>query len=214
MHIAVFGATGPTGKAFCRQALDAGHSVTAAARNPAAIDLVHDALKVLKADVTDAATLPKVVEGADAVVSSIGTGYSRREITLYSKGAEAIVAAMRSAGSTKRLIVVSAGLTELPPKGRGFMADYIFLPLLHSVIGKTLYTDMLRMERFLEANMDIDWTIMRPAQLVDGDRVSAYKIALDFPPGNVTTRPDLAAAILAELGTDENIHKKVGPSTR
>ena len=71
MNIAVFGATGPTGKAFCAQALDAGHAVTAAARNPAAFDLRHDNLRVVKADVTDGSSLVPVVEGAasDMIVS-------------------------------------------------------------------------------------------------------------------------------------------------
>ena len=214
MNIAVFGATGPTGKTFCRQALDAGHSLTVAARNPAAFDLAHDRLRVVKADVMDEPSLLPVVAGADAVVSTIGTAYSRKPISLYSRGTAAIVAAMRAGAKGKRLVVVSAGLTELPPKGRGFFADYLVLPLLHSVIGRTLYADMLRMERLLEASLDIDWTIMRPAQLIDGDRVSHYALDPDFPRGNYTTRPDLAAAILAELDAAEHVHRKVGPSTR
>jgi hypothetical protein len=73
---------------------------------------------------------------------------------------------------------------------------------------------MLRMEDFLATCDDIAWTIIRPGRLIRGSSVSNYHLAEDFPAGNVTTRPDLAAAILAELGSNGHIHKKMAPTTR
>ena len=214
MNIVVFGANGPTGLEVCRQALTANHHVTAAVRRPADFPLQDRALTVVEAHVMDAASLAPVTGDADAALSALGTAYSRHEIRLYSVGTKAIVDGMRASNHCRRLVVVSAGLTAPnPPKVRGFLQDDILLPFLRNVIGRTLYEDMLHMEDFLVACDDIAWTIMRPGRLVNGSGVSQYQVAEDFPIGNVTTRTDLAAAMLAELGPNGHVHQKIAPTT-
>ncbi len=51
MKVVIFGATGRTGRTMTRKALQRGHEVTAAVRNPAVLALHHDRLRVVKADV-------------------------------------------------------------------------------------------------------------------------------------------------------------------
>ncbi|MCL4541192.1 MAG: NAD(P)H-binding protein [Chloroflexi bacterium] len=217
MNIVVFGANGPTGLEVCRQALAAGHHVTAAVRRPKEFPIQDKALTILQAQVMDGTSLVPVIDNADAVLSTLGAPYSRHEIRLYSVATKAIVEAMRASNHCHRLVVVSAGLAALnvnTPKVRGFFQDYIMLPFLRNVIGRTLYEDMLRMENFLATCDDIAWTIIRPGRLISGQGVSEYRLAEDFPVGNVTTRPDLAAAMLAELGPHGHIYKRVAPTTR
>jgi len=215
MKIVVFGANGPTGLEVCRQALAARYHVTAAVRRPDEFLLQAKALNIVKANVTDGSSLVPVIGNADAVLSTLGAPYSRHEIHLYSVATKAIVEVMRVSDHCRRLVVVSAGLAGRNlPKVRGFFQDNIALPILRNVIGRTLYEDMLRMEDYLATCDDIAWTIIRPGRLINGKGVSAYRLAEDFPVGNVTTRPDLAAAMLAELGPNGHIHMKVAPTTR
>ena len=214
MNLVIFGASGPTGLELCHQALAAGHHVTAAVRRPDAFTLRHAALEVVRENVMDGSSLTPVVGNADAVLSSLGAAYSRHEIRVYSVGTKAIVEAMRTSGHCRRLVVVSAGLVLIPPKGRGFFQDRIMLPFLHNIAGRTLYEDMARMEDFLATCDDIAWTIMRPGRLVDGTGVSPYRLSENFPVGNVTSRADLAAAMLAELGPNGHVHQKMAPTTR
>jgi len=163
----------------------------------------------------DGSFLAPVIVNADAVLSTLGAAYSRHEIRIYSIGTTAIVQAMRVSDHCRRLVVVSAGLAARDiPKVRGFLQDNIALPFLRNVVGRTLYEDMLRMEDFLATCNDIAWTIIRPGRLINGAGVSVYSLAEDFPVGNFTTRPDLAAAMLAELVTNEHVHKKIAPTTR
>jgi putative NADH-flavin reductase len=159
-------------------------------------------------------SLAPVIDDADAVLSTLGAAYSRHEIHIYSVGTKAIVNGMRASDHCRRLVVVSAGLAVPPPKGRGFFQDRIMLPFLHNVAGRTLYEDMVRMEDFLATCNDIAWTIMRPGRLINGAGVSKYRLDEDFPVGNVTTRSDLAAAMLAELNSNGHVHQKVAPTTR
>jgi nucleoside-diphosphate-sugar epimerase len=215
MNIVIFGANGPTGLEVCRQALLAGHHITAAVRRPDEFLLKDKALNVIKANVMDGSSLAPVIGNSDAVLSTLGAPYSRHEIRLYSIATKAIVEAMRVSAHCRRLVVVSAGLAGRNlPKVRGFFQDNIALPILRNVVGRTLYEDMLRMEDYLATCNDISWTIIRPGRLIKGEGVSEYRVAQEFPVGNVTTRPDLAAAILAELGPNGHVHKKVAPTTR
>ena len=214
MKIVVFGANSPTGLELCRQALAAGHQVTAAVRRPDVFPLRDGALMIMEAHVMDGASLAPVIGEAEAVLSTLGAAYSRQEIHVYSVGTQAIVAAMRASRQCRRLVVVSAGLAPRDiPKVRGFIPDNIVLPFLRNVVGRSLYADILRMEAFLAGCDDIDWTVMRPGRLIDGKGVPAYRLAEDFPAGNVTTRADLAAAMLAELGPNAHVHKKMAPTT-
>jgi putative NADH-flavin reductase len=214
MNIVIFGANGPTGLELCRQALAADHHVTAAVRRPEEFPLRNNALNVIRAHVMDGSSLAPAIGNADAVLSTLGAAYSPHEIRVYSTGTTAIVQAMRDSHHCRRLVVVSAGLAARDiPKVRGFLQDRVALPFLRNVVGRTLYEDMLRMEDFLATCKDIAWTIIRPGRLINGTGVSAYRLAEDFPVGNFTTRPDLAAAMLAELGTNEHVHKKMAPTT-
>jgi putative NADH-flavin reductase len=217
MKLVIFGANGPTGLELCRQALAAGHRVTAAVRRPDDFPLQSDALTVARAHVMDGSSLAPVIGDADAVLSTLGAAYSRHEIRIYSVGTKAMIDAMRASDHCRRLVVVSSGLTvplSKAPKVRGFFQDRIILPFLRNVVGRTLYEDMERMENLLATCNDIAWTIMRPGRLINDVGVSAYRLDEDFPVGNVTSRPDLAAAMLAELGPNGHVHQKVAPTTR
>lgn len=63
MKVAIFGATGGTGRIMVRKALERGHEVTAAARNPSALPENHERLRVVEADVMQPRTLEAVAEG-------------------------------------------------------------------------------------------------------------------------------------------------------
>ncbi|HEX8870316.1 MAG TPA: NAD(P)-binding oxidoreductase [Lentzea sp.] len=89
MHLTILAASGRTGLALTRQALERGHTVTALARDPRNIGLDHQNLSKVAADVSDPASIAAVV-GADSVVLS-GLGTDRAGVLL--DGAEAVVAA-------------------------------------------------------------------------------------------------------------------------
>jgi hypothetical protein len=84
MKLVDFGANGPTGLEVCRQALATGHRVTAVVRRPDDFLLRDKALTVAQAQVMGGLSLAPVIGDADAVLSTLGTAYSRHEIRLYS----------------------------------------------------------------------------------------------------------------------------------
>ncbi|MYZ07341.1 NAD(P)H-binding protein, partial [Streptomyces sp. SID2999] len=61
MRLTVFGATGGVGGEIVRQALDAGHEVTAVVRDPARLTVTGDRLHVVWADLSDPEALREAV---------------------------------------------------------------------------------------------------------------------------------------------------------
>jgi putative NADH-flavin reductase len=115
MKLAIFGATGGTGRIMIRKALERGHKVTASARNPSSALLGgHERLRVVKADVMQPQTLEAVVEDQDAVITSISVGNAlkegRKSTTLFSEGTRNVIAAMERQG-VGRLVCLSSSAT-------------------------------------------------------------------------------------------------------
>lgn len=213
MRIAIFGANGPTGRLLTEQALAAGHHVVAATRHPEAFPLTHERLAVEEADIQDAPAVAAAVEGCDAVLSTLGVPFTRQPITVYSVGAERIVAAMLQHG-VKRLVVVSSSATypHYHADG-GFLLNRVIQPIITRTIGKTTYADMRRMEDLVRAS-DLAWTIVRPSGLFDLEHVTSYRLDEDQAPGVFTARVDLAAAMLDVVDDDTHVGKAVAVTTR
>ena len=73
MELTIFGATGGTGTCLTRQALTAGHHVTAVVRDPARLPVpASPRLRVMTADLMDPAAISPAVTGADAVLAAFG----------------------------------------------------------------------------------------------------------------------------------------------
>jgi len=74
-RVAVFGGTGFVGSAVCERLVKKGYDVTAISRrgkNPKPGDEYLDQVKWVKGDATDASTVKKIINGADAAVHAIG----------------------------------------------------------------------------------------------------------------------------------------------
>jgi putative NADH-flavin reductase len=206
VHLAIFGCTGPTGRALVAQALDEGHDVTALARDPAAVDATGARLQVARADVLDPSSFDGVLNGVDAVLSAIGA-HGRQQTTVYSVGAANIRDAMHHAG-VQRIV----GITALPVTPRtelGPAERWIVVPLLSMFFGE-MYADMARMEHVLH-DSDLDFTIMRPPQLTTGPATGKYRTAINqhLPRARKISRADLAAEMLQVIPEEKTVRATV-----
>ncbi|QGQ99287.1 SDR family oxidoreductase [Paenibacillus psychroresistens] len=212
MNIVIFGANGPTGRILTEQAVAEGHMVTAVTRHPETFPHQNARLQVVRGDVFDLSSVEHAVSGKDAVLSTLGVPFSRDEITVYSQGVAHIVQAMNKY-NVRRLVCVSSSATEphYDPQG-GFIFERIIQPTIIKTIGKTLYTDMRRMETLVK-NSKLDWTIVRPSGLFETPAVTPYKMAETYIRGRFTSRADLANCMLSQLTNDQYLRKVVAVGT-
>lgn len=195
--LAVFGATGGTGRYVVARGLARGLRVVAVARQPGDLRSRHPRLTVLQGDVLDAATVVPAVRGVDAVVSALGIGHSRAATTVYSAGTRNIVQAMQRTG-VRRLVCVST--TGLETTAEDTPAQRAVSRLLLQPLLRRPYADMAAMEQVLR-DCDRDWTIVRSARLTDGAGGGPVRAACDRRLGAAwsISRADLAEYLLDSL---------------
>ncbi|WP_222851544.1 NAD(P)-dependent oxidoreductase [Phytoactinopolyspora mesophila] len=206
IRIALFGASGRTGRRLIAQAIPAGHEVIAVTRRPDSIR-PRAGLRVIVADATNTTAVEKAVAGADAVASALGVPYSLKPISIYSAGIANVLGAMDIHG-VRRLVVVSSAPLDPAYRARdSWLFTRAMEPLLMRLPGRTTYDDMARMESQVTGS-GVEWTIVRSSWLFDAAAVSAYQLVTGTPTGMYTARPDLAAAMLAQL-TDRRYLRRV-----
>jgi putative NADH-flavin reductase len=170
MNLAIFGATGGTGRQLVEQALEEGHTVTVLVRNPAAFPIQHERLSLVQGDVRDRARVETVVAGQDAILSALGTN-QRGPVSICTDGVERMLTAMNSS-QVRRLLVVSAyGVAESHHRN--------LYNLLVWTSMKEKMLDKERMEKLLE-HSDIQWTLIRPPALTNGPRTQHYHTGTDL----------------------------------
>jgi putative NADH-flavin reductase len=219
MKLTIFAATGGVGRQLLRQAVAAGHDVTAVVRNPA--KLAGEPVRVVTADLAaaDPATLESAVRGADAVLSGLGP-HSNADAGIAAPGMAAIVAAMQ-ATQVRRIVVVSAAPVATvpspgrpnPPKhdpGDGFFMRHLFTHVASAMFGK-VYADLAQMEDVLTGS-GLDWTVVRPPQLTDKPLTGRYRTAYaqNIRGGWSVSRADVAHLMLRVLDQPETIKQTIG----
>lgn len=206
MKIAVLGATGSTGNMVVQEALRRGYSVVALARTPSSLDISHENLTILKADMNSIETLKKAMIGIDAVISCAGSKSTKPPITFYSEGMANLIEAMKSTG-VKRLIALSSGAVK---SSRDPNYPLFFELVIKRFVLQHVYADMRKMEAIISES-DLEWTIIRPSRLTDKpansslrEEASEYSIKNGF----WTSRNQLAIKLLDKL-EDESSKRTV-----
>lgn len=214
MKLAVFGASGPTGLQVVRQALAAGHRVTAVTRKPDAFPLGSADLEIVGADVTDPEGVERAFADIEAIVSTFGVPYSREPITVYSEGIANITRAMVRHGIQRLVCVSSTTVATEEAPGETFFWRKVVIPFLLNRLGRTLYDDMQRMEAIVRAS-GLDWTIVRPAGLFDAaDPTDDYEVSARRLRGRFTSRADLAQTLVREATKPEHPRSIIEVVTR
>lgn len=195
MKIVVFGASGGTGIEIVRQALEAGHEVTAFVRNPAKVSIQHPKLKLVTGDVGDAAAVEKAIIGQEAVISALGP--SRPPVPgMMETAAKNIVAAMNKAGLRRLLSTTGAGVRD--PQDQPKLIDHIMMGLL-TLLAREVLKDSAANVAVIRAS-DLDWTIIRYPRLLDGPRTGKYRVGyVGKDSGAQLARADGADFVLKEL---------------
>ncbi|WP_432988198.1 NAD(P)-dependent oxidoreductase [Dactylosporangium sp. CA-233914] len=188
-RITVFGATGRTGHALLERAGEAGLAVTAHGRNPGRLS-GSPAERIVGGSILDPASVHDALTGADAAILAVGLGRDR-QAPVFTTGTTITIEAMR-AQHVRRLIVLSEAV--YPPHTAGLV------PRITAAAYRTVAAAAIRQRRLqdrLLASSGLDWTVVRPARVVEAP-ARGLRPNLDVPPRSLTTTTyaDLARLIL------------------
>ncbi|MFD8072698.1 NAD(P)-dependent oxidoreductase [Streptomyces sp. NPDC059718] len=207
MDITVFGATGGIGRQIVRQALTAGHRVTAVVRDPARLPVTGSGLEVVTASLTDPEPLRAAVAGRDAVLSGLGPR-RRKDAGIATEVTRPVLRAMEAEG-VRRFVAVSAAPLGPVPEDETLLGR-ITAPVVSGLL-RPVYDDLRAMEDEMRRSAT-DWTAVRPPKLSDKPLTGVYRTALNanLRGGFTIGRADVAHAMLAVVDDAATLKQAVG----
>ncbi|WP_301110123.1 NAD(P)-dependent oxidoreductase [Sporosarcina sp.] len=204
MKIVIFGATGRTGSDIVRLALADGHEVKAFARTPDKVT-PHLNLAVVQGDVRDAQAVKEAIEGADAVVSALGTDGT----TTLTEAMSSIIEGMIAYSVSRIVTIGTAGILEsrTEPSKLRYQSNESHRKLTFAAEEHHKVFDML-------SSSSLEWTIVCPTYLPGGEATGNYRIERDRLPieGKQISTGDTAAFAYGELLRKQHVGYRVGIS--
>ncbi|MCJ1909523.1 NAD(P)-dependent oxidoreductase [Planococcus ruber] len=203
MNITIFGATGRVGQEILKHALVDGHQVKALVRSLKLED--HDHLEVMTGDVRNQEDIERAIQGADLVFSALGTDRT----TTLSEAVPFIKEAMEKQGIKRLITIGTAGIlnSRMTPgvlryQGGDSNRKLTFAAEEHE-----------KVYRLLKAS-ELDWTIVCPTYLPDGEASGSYRTEKDFLPeeGREITVGDTADFAYKQMESAEFSKSRVGIS--
>ena len=166
MKVAVFGATGFSGRAILLEALKQGHDVSILVRDASKIKIKDQKLRIVEGNVMDSQVVATILHHQDAVIQCLGIGgKGDGKPTTFISDATKIIAEEMGKQKVPRLIAMSnvgAGnsLSFQPWLFTNFILPY-FMKWL-----KVIIDDKNRMEPTI-MNSELEWTIVRCPNIID-----------------------------------------------
>jgi len=198
MKIAIIGATGNVGRRLVEEALRRGHDVTAIARDTSALTSTSK-LALTRADAQDPAALAAALAGHDAVISSVAFRMVEPA---------RLIAAVRSSGVKRYLVVGGAGSLEIAPGS--LLVDAPNFPAAYK-------EEASKGKLFLDALRDVDdldWTMLSPSALfVAGERTGTFRLGGDAlltasDGKSWISYEDFAMALINELEQPKHVKRR------
>lgn len=206
MNVVVVEAREHLGELLVEGALRRGHHVTAfgdTRRGPAGRSAgdAQSEVRTVPGDLMDRVAVATALAGQDAVLYAVEPPGGRGRTTRASQGILNVVRAM-SAGKTRRLVCLSMGGPGSEPAGG---QGGLFGRMFGSSPAKGALADLRRMEVTVRQS-GLEWTIVRPAKLVDGEGKHSWRTGPGYalPGGAKIARADVAQFMLDQLDSGVN----------
>jgi putative NADH-flavin reductase len=208
VKVAVFGASGRTGKLLVERCLAADYAVSALVRTPAKFGF-WGLTTVVEGSVFDADAVKRTLEGADVVLSALGARSLRKEDVLE-RAVPLIVEAMRAQGVRRIVALGSAGALEDSLKKQAAWRRWFVQKIVYSTLLKWAVASQIDQWKVLSAS-GLDFTMVMPPMLTDGKATGMYRVDGEALPrgGRQIARADVADFMVAQIEGKQWVGKGV-----
>lgn len=203
MNILLLGMTGRTGSEIAQLALGDKHQVTALVRTPEKVSINDENLSIIKGDVTVKEDVKHAMKGADVVISALNTDGAET----LTKSMPLIIEAMNAEGIKRIVTIGTAGILKSRVE-----PDVLRYQSSESKRKLTRAAEEHHKTYLLLEKSDLDWTVVCPTYLPDGEAVGEYRQERDFLPedGKKITVGDTAEFVYKQIESVEYIKSRVG----
>jgi len=204
MKLAIFGATGETGKQLVRQALEKGNEVTAYIRNPSKLNIEHECLTVIHGKLNEKTKIESAISGVDAVLSVLGPrgGSKSKPIT---QGMQNIILSMEK--HNIRRLIISSTLSLSDPEDLPDFKARVLVNLVKLII-RSAYEEIINVGKVVQ-DSKLDWTIIRLSLLNNNPKSGKVKVGYlgKKEVGLKISRADIADFMLKQVQDTTYIRK-------
>jgi putative NADH-flavin reductase len=204
--VLIAGASRGIGLETVRCALERGYQVRAFARSASRIPITHAQLAKIDGDALKADDVRNAVQGADAVIQTLGARGSGRMIAgpirLFSDATRILIDAMAAAGVQRLICVTGFGAGD----SRKYVPLLLRLPF-EALLGR-VYADKAIQEMMIRRSR-LSWVIARPGILTNGPRTLRYQVLQkpdEWRSGTIS-RADVADFLVGQIEDDACLGK-------
>jgi putative NADH-flavin reductase len=210
MNITIIGASAGLGLETVKRGLDRNHSITTLSRTGIEIE-ENRSLNVIIGDATNKADLLNSIQGADALIVTLGTGKNMKATTLFSDFAKLIV----EINSENKIAIPIIFVTGF---GTGESKNYVswLVRMFLKYMLKDVYADKTKMEEIITHSY-LNWTVVRPGRLLDKPLTEKYRTENKLFKGiNIggINRADVADFLIKQAERQTELKKYVGISEK
>lgn len=170
MKITVIGASAGVGLEVVKRALFRGHQVTALSRSGLPLP-AHQKLTSILGNALKKNDLQNALQGADAVIITLGTGKSKKRTTLFSDFAKVLLGITINVPQEIPFIFLTG--TGREGKKNFFSRFFFQLPFLFSY--RFLQKDKNKMEKII-VNSHLNWIMIKTGPLKNTPLTEGYKV--------------------------------------
>lgn len=203
MNILILGATGRVGSQIVTYALHDRHHVTVLVRTPEKIQLSNENLTIFQGNVLNKDDIVRAMHGIDVVISALNTDGT----TTLSESMPLIIEAMKNEGIKRIITIGTAGILQsrTTPNSLRYLSGESKQKSTRAAKEHHKVFDLLKQST-------LEWTIVCPTYLPDGERIGKYRIDRNFLPegGTKISVPDTAEFTFKQIKTSDFIKSRVG----
>ena len=203
MNILILGATGRVGAQIVKYALHDRHQVFAFVRTPEKIQIHNENLTVIQGNVLNKDDIVRAMRGMDVVVSALNTDGS----TTLSESMPHIIEAMENEGIGRIITIGTAGILQsrTSPNLLRYQSSESKRKSTRAAEEHHRVYDLLKQST-------LDWTIVCPTYLPDGESLGVYRVERDFLPvdGVKISVSDTAEFAYMQINSNDYIKTRVG----
>lgn len=203
MKILVLGSTGRVGSQIVTCALRDRHQVTAFVRTPEKLQIQDENLTIFQGNVLNKDDIVRPMHGVDVVISALNTDGT----TTLTESLPLIMEAMENEGIRRIITVGTAGILQ----SRTTPNILRYLSSESKRKSTRAAKEHHKVYEILEAST-LDWTIVCPTYLPDGESLGNYRVERNFLPenGSKISVPDTAEFTYEQINSSDYIKSRVG----
>ncbi|WP_066307410.1 NAD(P)-dependent oxidoreductase [Bacillus sp. FJAT-29814] len=203
MNILILGATGRVGSQIVSFALHDKHHVTVLVRTPEKFQLKNENLTILQGNVLNKEDVVRAMHGMDVVISALNTDGT----TTLSESMPLIIEAMENEGIERIITIGTAGILQ----SRTAPNSLRYQSRVSKQRSTRAAKEHHKVYNILKES-SLEWTIVCPTYLPDGERVGNYRVERNFLPegGAKISVPDTAEFAYKQIKASDYKKSRVG----